>query len=44
MNEPVTDQERRRFHDSQAHRGKGVPMEDVMAEFGFKSDDVPAEP
>jgi hypothetical protein len=29
--EPVTDQDRCRFHDSQARRGKGIPMEDVLA-------------
>jgi hypothetical protein len=44
--EPVTDQDRRRLHDSQArfgHRGKGIPMEDVLAEFGFKSEDFPLD-
>ena len=42
--EPVTEQDRRRFHDGQvwfAHRGKGIPMEDVLAEFGIKSEDFP---
>jgi hypothetical protein len=42
--EPVTDQDRRRFHDGQAsfaqRGGKGIPMEDVLAEFGLKPDDV----
>jgi len=42
--EPVTDQDRRRFRDGQAwfaqRGGKGIPMEDVLAEFGLKSDDV----
>ena len=42
--EPVTEQDRRRFHDGQvwfAQRGgKGIPMEDVLAEFGLKPDDV----
>jgi hypothetical protein len=41
--EPVTDQDRRRFHDSQAHRSKGIPMEDVLAGFGFKSEDFPPD-
>jgi hypothetical protein len=35
--EPVTEQDRRRFRDGQAwfrqRGGKGVPMEDVLAEF-----------
>jgi hypothetical protein len=38
--EPVSEQERLRFHNGQAwfrkHGGKGVPMEDVLAEFDFK--------
>jgi hypothetical protein len=42
--EPVTDQDRRRFHDGQAwfaqRGGKGIPMEDVLAELGLKPDDV----
>jgi len=42
--EPVTEQDRRRFHDGQAwfaqRGGKGIPMEDVLAEFGLKPDDV----
>jgi hypothetical protein len=42
--EPVTDQDRRRLHDGQAwfaqRGGKGIPMEDVLAEFGLKPDDV----
>jgi hypothetical protein len=42
--EPVTDQDRRRLHDGQAwfaqRGGKGIPMEDVLTEFGLKPDDV----
>ncbi len=44
--EPGTDQDRRRLHDGQAwfaHRGKGIPMEDVLAEFGLKSEDFPLD-
>jgi hypothetical protein len=40
--EPVTDQDRQRFHNGQAwfaRRGKGIPMEEVLAEFGLKSED-----
>ncbi|MBI3681098.1 MAG: hypothetical protein HY235_11965 [Acidobacteria bacterium] len=39
--EPVTEQDRRRFHGGQAwfaHQGKGIPMEDVLVECGLKSD------
>ena len=43
--EPVTEQDRRRFHDGQAwfrqRGGKGVPMEDVLAEFDLKPEDFP---
>jgi len=43
--EPVTDEDRRRFHEGQAwfaqHGGKGIPMEDVLAEFGMKPEDFP---
>jgi hypothetical protein len=42
--EPATGQDSRRFHDGQAwfaqRGGKGIPMEDVLAEFGLKPDDV----
>lgn len=41
---PVTDEDRRRFHEGQAwfaQRGKGIPMEDVLAEFGMKAEDFP---
>jgi hypothetical protein len=43
--EPVTEEDRRRFHDGQAwlrqRGGKGIPMEDVLAEFGLKAEDFP---
>jgi hypothetical protein len=45
--EPVTDEDRRRFHDGQdwfqRHGGKGVPMEEVLSEFGLKPEDFPSE-
>ncbi len=44
--EPVTEQDRRRFHDGQAcfaQRGKSIPMEDVLTEFGLKSEDFPLD-
>ena len=41
--EPVTHEDRRRFHEGQvwfaAQGGKGVPMEEVLAEFGAKPED-----
>lgn len=41
--EPVSDEDRRRFHQGQAFfaGGKGIPMESVLAEFGLKPDDFP---
>ena len=43
--EPVTEEDRRRFHDGQAwfaqRGGKGIPMEDVLTGFGLKPDDFP---
>jgi hypothetical protein len=43
--EPVTDEDRRRFHEGQAWfakgGGQGIPMEDVLAEFGLKTADFP---
>jgi hypothetical protein len=46
--EPVTGQDRRRFHDGQAwfaqRGGKGIPMEDVLAEFDLKPEDFPPAP
>ena len=45
--EPVTDQDRHRFRAGQAwfaHRGgKGIPMENVLAECGFKPEDFPLD-
>ena len=46
--EPVTEQDRLRLHNGQAwfrqHGGKGVPMEDVLAEFDLKPEDFPPSP
>ena len=43
--EPVSDQDRGRFHEGQAWfaqcGGKGIPMEDVLADFGLTPDDFP---
>jgi hypothetical protein len=43
--EPVTGEDRRRFHEGQAwfarRGGRGIPMEDVLAEYGLKPDDFP---
>jgi hypothetical protein len=43
--EPVTDEDRRRFQEGQAwfaqRGGQGIPMEDVLADFGLKSADFP---
>lgn len=42
--EPVTGEDRRRFHDGKAwlaSGGKGIPMEDVLAEFGLRTEDFP---
>lgn len=42
--EPVTEDERRRFRDGQAWfagGGQGTPMEDVLTEFGLKPEDFP---
>jgi len=45
--EPVTEEDRRRFHSGQAWfaqlGGKGIPMEDVLAEFGLKPGDFSSE-
>lgn len=44
--EPVTEEDRTRFRQGQvwlAQRGdKGIPMEQVLAEFGLKPEDFPA--
>ena len=46
--EPVTEQDRRRFHSGQAwfaqRGGKRIPMEDVLVEFGLKPEDFPGMP
>jgi len=41
--EPVSDEDRRRFHQGQAFfaSGKGIPMDTVLAEFGMKAEDFP---
>ncbi|MFN7924061.1 MAG: hypothetical protein U0Q16_28420 [Bryobacteraceae bacterium] len=43
--EPVTSEEKRRFHESQAwfasRGGHGIPMEEVLAEYGLKPEDFP---
>jgi len=45
--EPVTEQDRRRLHTGQAwfaqRGGKGIPMEEVLAELGLKPEDFPPE-
>jgi hypothetical protein len=45
--EPVMEQDRRRLHAGRAwfaqHGGKGIPMEEVLAEFGLKPEDFPPE-
>jgi hypothetical protein len=46
--EEVTDQDRRRVRDGQAWLAKrgsqGIPMEDVLADFGLKAEDFPSSP
>jgi hypothetical protein len=41
--EPVTEEDRRRFHEGQTcfAQGQGIPMEDVLTEFGLKPEDFP---
>ena len=43
----MTEQDRRRMQDGQAwfaqRGGKGIPMEEVLAEFGLKPEDFPPE-
>ena len=43
--EQVTNEDRRRFQEGQAwfaqRDGKGIPMEDVLADFGLKPQDFP---
>jgi hypothetical protein len=42
--EAVTQEDRRRLHDGQAwftrRGGNGIPMEEVLAEFGLKPGDI----
>ena len=44
--EPITDEDRRRVREGEvwfAQRGgKGIPMEEVLADFGLTLDDFPA--
>ncbi len=46
--EPVTEQDRRRYREGQnwfmQRGGKGIPMADVLAEFGLKPEDFPNLP
>lgn len=41
--EPVSDEDRRRFQEGQSFfaSGKGIPMDEVLAEFGMKPEDFP---
>jgi hypothetical protein len=43
--EPVTDEDRRRFREGKAwfakRGGNGIPMEEVLAEFALKPEDFP---
>jgi hypothetical protein len=43
--EPVTDEDRSRIHEGEAwfaqRGGKGIPMEDALAEFDLKPEDFP---
>ena len=41
--EPVTEEDRRRYREGQAFfaSGKGIPMTDVLADFGLKLEDFP---
>lgn len=42
--EPVTEEDRRRLHDGQAwfakRDGKGIPMGEVLSEFGLRPEDI----
>jgi hypothetical protein len=46
--EPVTEQDRRRYREGRdwfrQRGGKGIPMEDVLAEFDLKPEDFPNPP
>jgi hypothetical protein len=41
--EPITEEDRRRFRAGEAFfaSGKGIPMEELLAEFGLKPEDFP---
>jgi len=43
--EPITDEDRRCVHEGREwfaqHGGKGIPMEEVLADFGLTLDDFP---
>ena len=43
--EPVSEEDRRRLEDGPAwfakRGGRGIPMEDVLAEFGLRAEDFP---
>jgi hypothetical protein len=43
--EPVTEEDLLRYREGKAwfgqHDGKGIPMDDVVAEFGLKPEDFP---
>jgi hypothetical protein len=43
--EPVTEEDRTRFREGRAwlaqRRGQGIPMEQVLSEFGLRADDFP---
>ena len=45
IDEPVIEEDRRRLREGQAwfaqRGGKGIPMEEVLADFGLKTDDFP---
>ena len=45
--EPVTDEDRRRVQQGQAwferRGGKGIPMEEILADFGMTMEDFPVE-
>jgi hypothetical protein len=46
--EPVSEQDRSRFHGGEnwflRNGGNGIPIEDVLAEFGLKEADFPISP
>ncbi|MGH9585059.1 MAG: hypothetical protein ACRD4O_19235 [Bryobacteraceae bacterium] len=46
--EPLAEEDRRRLREGEAwlaqHGGKGIPMEEVLAEFGLKMEDFPLPP